>query len=179
MSNRSLDRVLDPEFLAGLESWTAETLRARRAEVQRLEDAASFLRRMAQARLDVCEAELASRFAGPSATVGELVDRLPSILAEGTTRASVASGRLPTGGPTTDQERWAMARLDAVCGEAALAGLPDLSTTDIQERAEALSLLEKEVSVERRALHDLLDKIQAQLVHCYKTGRATIDGLLR
>ena len=46
MANRHLERVLSPNYLDGLGDWSMEEIRARRAEGQALEDAASCLRRL-------------------------------------------------------------------------------------------------------------------------------------
>ena len=42
-----------------------------------------------------------------------------------------------------------------------------------------LAVLERTVSDERRRLHDILDLLQAELVHRYKTGQASVEGLLQ
>jgi hypothetical protein len=38
--------------------------------------------------------------------------------------------------------------------------------------------MERRVSSDRRALHERIDALQAELVDRHKTGRATVDGLL-
>ena len=67
MANRHLDRVLSTDYLDGLPQWSMEEIRARRAECQMLEDAASYLRRIVQARLDIIGTELYSRSTGDDA----------------------------------------------------------------------------------------------------------------
>ena len=42
-----------------------------------------------------------------------------------------------------------------------------------------LEVLENRVSAERRALHERIDTLQAELVERHKTGRASVDGLLK
>jgi chaperonin cofactor prefoldin len=44
--------------------------------------------------------------------------------------------------------------------------------------AERLTELEARISDQRRALHERIDKLQAEIVSRYKTGEASVDGLL-
>ena len=44
---------------------------------------------------------------------------------------------------------------------------------------DALHALERQVSTERRRLHDVIDALQIELIRRYKTGEASVDGLLR
>ena len=46
---------------------------------------------------------------------------------------------------------------------------------DLSKRLEAL---ERNVSYDRRALHVVIDRLQAEIVERYKSGRASVDGLL-
>ena len=41
-----------------------------------------------------------------------------------------------------------------------------------------LESIEARVSADRRALHERIDTLQAELVDRHKTGRASVDGLL-
>ena len=41
-----------------------------------------------------------------------------------------------------------------------------------------LEVIERRVASERRALHERIDTLQAELVDRHKTGRASVDGLL-
>ena len=73
MANRQLDRVLTPEYLHGLDAWAIDEIRSRRAECQRLEDAASYLRRLVQTRIDIIGLELRSRANGEEADLVSLI----------------------------------------------------------------------------------------------------------
>jgi hypothetical protein len=48
----------------------------------------------------------------------------------------------------------------------------------LDELLEKLSSLERSVSSERRALHDIQDRVQEELVRRYRSGEATVDALL-
>src|SRR5262249_37729228 len=54
---RRVDKVLDPGFLDGLSDWPLDELRSCHAECLEIETEVSYVRRVAQARLDILEAE--------------------------------------------------------------------------------------------------------------------------
>lgn len=78
-----------------------------------------------------------------------------------------------------DQESWAHRRVFEACGGHDIEETTDLSDGALNAMAQALVELEQSVSKERRALHDIFDRLQAELIERYKSGRASVDGLLR
>src|SRR5215204_2162151 len=89
-----LANVTAPTYLAGLTSLPIERVRAMRTECQALENALSYIRRLAQGRLDIVGAELERRRAGGEPhDLSELIGRLPDILADRTQGAGL--GRPP------------------------------------------------------------------------------------
>jgi hypothetical protein len=177
MANRNLDRVLRADYLDAVEDVDIETLRAKRTECQSLEDAASYLRRLVQARLDIIGTELHTRASGESTDLTDLVERLPDVLMiEG--RGSVGGRLLAAFSPSEEQEAWAEARIAAVSGGLDVSMVPEIGDEALFELADQLSALEREVSGERRRLHDIIDRLQGELVRRYKTGEASVEGLL-
>src|SRR5205814_3579139 len=76
-----LDRLLDPGYLADLESRPVEEVRAKREECRRIEDALSYVRRQVQGRLDIVAAEVTRRAEGkPPSDAASLIEQLPEIL---------------------------------------------------------------------------------------------------
>jgi hypothetical protein len=71
------------------------------------------------------------------------------------------------------------ARVEQLLPSDQLGSLPALSAKELGERLEALSDLERDVSADRRALHDIQDRLQEELVRRYRTGEANVDALLR
>ena len=67
-----------------------------RVECSELETEASYLRRLAQGRIDIVRAEQERRAAGGGGSLGSLIDDLPRILAGDSPRTDVADSRLPT-----------------------------------------------------------------------------------
>lgn len=178
MANRNLDRVLAPDFLDGIESWPVETIRERRGDCQRLEDAASYLRRLLQTRIDLLGLELRSRAKGQPGDAPSIVERLTDVLVD-EREAHAPNGRLLSVEPREDQEAWALRRIREASGGIDVESSPDLSDAELSELAERFIGLERLVSKERRSLHDVYDRLQAELIERYRSGRATVDGLLR
>jgi hypothetical protein len=176
MPNRALDRVLDPSYLQGLDAWTIEEVRARRSEAQILEDAASFLRRLLQARLDIIGSELAGRAAGVPADLIGIVEQLPRILSD--SGQPYVGGRLMTGDLGEAQATWAMAKADEAFGEADIGDVPELPQAELVLIHDRLHQLEQAISAERRTLHDVIDRLQAELVRRYRSGEASVESLL-
>jgi hypothetical protein len=177
MPNRNLDRVLHPSFLDGLSTWPMADVRSARADVQVLEDAASYLRRLVQARLDIIGNELAIR--GGASDDRTLVESLTSVLSEHSQRSNAATGRLVNTDPGDMQTTWAGHRADVAMQNHEISTVPNLETEQLHSLTDSLSALERQVSGERRKLHDLLDRLQAEVVQRYKSGEASIEGLLR
>ena len=86
--------------------------------------------------------------------------RLPALLAPSDTDGSMAD------------------RIDAILDADGIAALPQLDDTDLRSTVAALRQLERETSTDRRALHEVMDQFQDELVRRYKTGEASVDSLL-
>ena len=78
-----LDRVLDNAYVGDLASRSIEEIRAMRAESQAVETGLSYVRRLAQGRLDIVAADLRRRRdGGDPPDLHSLVEHLPEILGE-------------------------------------------------------------------------------------------------
>ena len=89
---RRIDVVLEPEYIAGLDERPDDDVRAMREECMELETEFSYVRRLAQARIEILTAEQERRANGGS--VADLVAALPRILADSGPRPAPASSRL-------------------------------------------------------------------------------------
>jgi hypothetical protein len=159
-------RVLDPEYVADLEDLSLDDLHRKQAESLELETEVSYARRVAQGRIDILEAELDRRARG--ASLGELIEALPSILADEGPRASPAASRLPIKlAPEHDSDEWGP-RLSEL--ETVLVALPDLSEEQLRDSMAQLRSLEREMSTQRRALHEVLTRIDGALAQRITTG---------
>jgi hypothetical protein len=173
-----LARVTAPDYLAALTELPLETVREMRAECQVLENALSYIRRLAQGRLDIVGAELERRRAGGDPhDLSDLIGRLPDILAD---RGSAGGlGRPPQELTLEDLTAEYTAEVDAILSPAAVGSLvqsDDAELGDIRDRLEAY---ERQASAHRHELHAIIDRLQAEIARRYRSGEASVDSLLR
>jgi hypothetical protein len=139
-----------------------EQLRARRRELQELDDVVSYVRRVAQARADLTRAELARRSGAGSET--ELTDDLRGVLAD---RLLSDSDRPPR--PAEDfSEHPRAVELDQLCAEHGFGRLSELSPGELEALAGVLDNFERRVSAERHDVFTELDELTAELVRRYR-----------
>jgi hypothetical protein len=156
---------LDPRQLSLVE------LRALRAKLQNDDDALSYVRRLAQARLDLVQAEKNRRVEG---NTGNLSDELTTILS-----AHLTGGVPRPPRPAEDFSSHPLAeQFDALADRAGDHDLSSLNTEEITRYAEALYEFEQARSHERRELFTKIDQLSAELVRRYRDGEANVDGLL-
>jgi hypothetical protein len=168
--------VTDPSYLDGLEGWPLEDLRARKDEATEVETGLSYQRRIVQGRLDMVKAVLERREGGAAGDVSELVEDLPNILGDHVHAPGL--GRLPTHMGPGQLDPELQAQLESVLPAARLAQLPEIPDEELESSSAALSELERTLSSHRRAVFDVLDHLQEEIVRRYQTGEATVDSLL-
>lgn len=158
--------AVDPQSL------TLEELRALRNELQEEDDVVSYVRRVAQARVDLVRAEVHRR------ERGERAEDLSSEL------RVVLSSHLTSGSPRPPRpvenlgDNELSDALDAVCAEHGFSRLEDLSASELENLENELTAFERRVSDDRRERYDRLDALSAELVRRYRDGEASVDGLL-
>ena len=166
---RRVDVMLEPDYLAGIEQRSIDELREMHDACLEVETEVSYVRRLAQARIDIVEAEMERRSKGGS--VGDLVAMLPSILADDTPRGSPANSRLPRHLAPSMDITWKRG-LEYLITDATLVNLPTISVEELRTTVEQLRQLEREVSDRRRALHRVVDRIEEVLAERHKLGQA-------
>ena len=158
--------AVDPQSL------TLDELRALRGELQAEDDVVSYVRRVAQARVDLVRAELHRR------ERGERSDDLPREL------RVVLSSHLTSGAPRPPRPVENLAdhelsdELDVVCAEHGFSRIDELSIGELNQLDDVLTTFERRVSDDRRERYDRLDALSAELVRRYRDGEASVDGLL-
>lgn len=178
VKRRLVDRIIEPSYMEGLADRSIDELRAMRDECAEGETEVSFERRLCQARIDILSAELDQR--SGNATGGDLISRLPQILAE-ETRAGSGERFLPTRAPdlsiprNTDIPR---RRVEEIVGEQTLARLAQVPTEEIRQIIESLAEHERNLSGKRRKVHEVVDALQNEIVRRYTTGEADPEALL-
>jgi len=173
-----LDRLLDPDYLSDLQHRPVEEVRTKREECRRIEDALSYVRRQVQGRLDIVAAEVARRAEGkPPSDASALIEQLPEILGHNVQAPGL--GRLPTSLEVPEELDSITVELEGILHFTSLTGLGDISDDELRELVDRLTEYERTVSDRRRALHDHLDALQAEIVRRYKTGEVSVESLLR
>lgn len=177
MDDGQLERVLADDYVGDVTALTMDDLRARRAECQALEVGLSFQRRMAQGRLDLVAAERRRRVEGGELpNHDDLVQNLAATLSD--RQRPPGNGRLPQLMAPEDAAV-DTAELDAIVGPGAVAHLPEQSDEELAAMIEGLSTYEAGVSQRRRALHERIDALQAEITRRYRTGEASVESLLQ
>ena len=175
VKRRLVDRIIESSYVEGLSELSMEDLRSMRDQCAEGETEVSFERRLCQARIDILSAELDQRSGNMS---GDLISRLPQILAEG---GGGSGGVLPSRAPdlsiprNTDIPR---RRVEEIVGEQTLARLSQVPSDEIKKIIESLADHEKTLSEKRKRVHEVLDSVQAEIVRRYTSGEEDSDSVL-
>ncbi len=149
-----------------------DELRALRGRLQHDDDVVSYVRRLAQARLDLARAELRHRAVGDDDA--NITGELPTILG---TQLTGGPARPPR--PTDDYSDHPLAlQLEDLCSEAGSADLASMSLDDLGTYIASLHEFEQARSTERKELFSRIDALSAELVRRYRDGEADVEGLL-
>lgn len=172
-----LDELLLANDLSSLPSRPIEELRALRERLGEIENGLSFVRRMAQGRLDIVLAEFHARLQGRVETAHDLLDRLPEVLsgqARGTgIPRAVRESEMPG---FTDQ---ILAELDQLLHPTDLTSIESLDVDALDAAAQRISSFERSLSVKRSEVHRLIDEVQDEIIGRYRSGSVTVDDLLK
>ena len=144
-------------------------IRAQRNALQAEEDAISFVRRLAQGRLDLVQDEERRRASGTETPVGSLADRLADVFGQQHGGGSARPPRetnIPADHPLVKE-------LDELCDHYEFESLENLDSKSLSELAGALSMFEKSCSQLR---HDLFEKIDALTAALVASVRASGTG---
>ncbi len=150
-----------PGVTDGLARRDDAALRAVKDEACAVENAVSYLRRLAQARIEILDAERGRRREGGS--VADLIERLPDILAGRGERLAPGSARLVEPDGAIVELHWPDAREQLVTDDASLASLPTLSDDDLESTVARLTGFERELSDDRKRLHDVIQAVEREL----------------
>jgi hypothetical protein len=167
--------ALADDLLEGLVELPIEEIRARRSACQALETQLSYVRRLAQGRLDIVTSEITARGEG---TAGDrtLVEQLTEALSDHIT--SPGNGHLTTVLAPGEIDADLSAGLDAAAPPAVVSQPSSMDDAQLRQVADALAEFEREVSARRRAMFDRIDALQAEIVRRYRSGEANVDSLL-
>ena len=117
----------------------------------------SYVRRLAQGRIEIVRAEVDRRRDGGS--LSDLIARLPEILADSGPRPTAANARVPEILAPSMSITWSRGT-EYLIADDTLVNLPTLSEAELNDTIDALRTLEGEVSSTRRDLHGVIDAIE-------------------
>lgn len=170
MITERVQRLLESTYTDGLDSRDLDELRAMHTECAAAELALSYFRRLAQARMEILEAERARRERGGS--VHDLVADLPRILSAESGRSTILTTRgSPATDPPTIELHWPDHRENLVV-DTTLAKLPTLTLDELVETITALHEFERELSDLRTQLHRVMDTVDRVIVDRRVAGTA-------
>lgn len=177
-----LQRLLARDLLPDVTAVPLDDLRQLRVACSQAEGDVSFVRRVAQGRLDIVGHEVRRRSGAHDAAperAGLLFD-LPDILSLGAPAAGSGPGQ---GRMLAIQAPGVLAhdllsQLDQAASPSELTTLDQLDDDRLGALLEALREFEVELSANRRRLHERIDTIQGEIGRRYRDGEASIDSLL-
>ncbi len=150
---------------------TVTELRSLRSSLQHDDDAVSYVRRLAQGKLDLVRAQLL-RLAG--ADGGPITEQLPVIMAHNLTAGEARPPR-----PAADFSSHPLAdELDHLAEDGDGMDIAAMDEGELREYGDALEAFEHARSDERQRLFTRIDALSAELVRRYRDGEADVDGLL-
>jgi len=164
-----LDRLLDPDFVDALDERTLDQLREMKNECADVENALSYLRRLAQARMEILEAEVSRRERG--GTVEDLVADLPRILSAESGRSTIANTRMPPPDAPRTELHWPDGR-EQLVADTTLANLPVISREELDATLVRLREFEQELSDFRRQMHGVIDALEREIAARQVAGTA-------
>lgn len=147
---------------------TLSEIRAQRNALQAEEDAISFVRRLAQGRLDLAQDEERRRASGVIAPVESLADRLADVFGQ---QHGGGSARPPRD-TNISPDHPLVQELDAVCEHYQFESMENLDDRSLSELLNALGMFEKTCSQLRHELFDKIDILTAELVQRVREGGA-------
>jgi hypothetical protein len=156
---------LDPELMS------VDELRRRRAELQALDDAVSYVRRVAHGRADLARDAIGrasdDRDPTPVYVRNDLHGELRDVLSDHLLGTETRPPR-----PAEDFSDHPLAgELDDLCAANGFGRLDQLSVAELDGLVAALDGFEREVSTRRKAIFDELDALTEELVVRYRAAQ--------
>jgi hypothetical protein len=169
---RRIDRVLAPDYTEGVEQRPLVEVRELRDEAAQEETDLSYLRRLLHARIDIVRAEQERRSSGGSA----VVEQLATILSTNAVGPATGLGRYQTHEPSRADAH--QRHVEALVSDVDLSDVSKLSDDRLGEALETFISEEASVSVRRREVQVVVDKLNAEIASRYQRGSASVDELL-
>ncbi|MEY4068594.1 MAG: MoaD/ThiS family protein [Actinobacteria bacterium] len=155
------------------QSLSLDDLRAQRDALQREEDAVSFVRRLAQGRLDIAREEQRRRAAGEPAPT-DVTGGIARVFAQ---EHGAGSNRPPRDTQPPDDHAL-LRELEALCVEVGFGEVRELDDAELASCCQRVAEFESRVSTRRKQLFADIDVFSKELVRRYRTSTSSVDALL-
>ena len=167
MTHPDLAYALGDDVSADVETYEGDELRELRARLENVENQMSYVRRVAQTRIDLARSEMAQRTAGRnSSELSDVIRRLPDVLAEN----AVASGMPRFADPEIDPDPVYSLDLDSVVPPMKMLEIGQLSRRELRDIIVRLESVEARTSVQRRIVQERLDSIHDRIAQAVIGG---------
>lgn len=161
---RRIDIVLEPEYLEGLGDLELNEVRRRRDTAEDVEAQISYYRRLLHGRMDLLDFEVRRRSGKEQRSI---LEALPEILANGMILGSEPNLKhIETMPPLPSMTGRRL--IDKIMDDGVLANLPELTDQELSDAIERLREVETQLSNQRRRLHQVIDKLQDEMVSRYR-----------
>jgi hypothetical protein len=164
-----IQQLLDPNYVSQLDTRGLDDLRAMKTQCAEVENTLSYLRRLAQGRIEILGAERDRRASG--GTVGDLVKDLPRILSGESARPAITDTRVPPPDAPAMELHWPDRREELVA-DTTLANLPLIPDDELANTLDRLAGFENELSTLRRDLHRVIDTLEHEIAARQVAGTA-------
>ncbi len=170
---RRLDQALSDDFAAGIEDLPLDEVRRRRDMAEEVERELSYYRRLFHGRMDLLAFELRRRRGQETRS---LIEALPEIIAAGLGAMSSDLGEARHLSVELDlPDVMGRRDLDHILEDDGVTRIATMEEAEIVDFQLALAEGEKIVSEQRRRLHLVIDRLQAEIIDRYKRGLAGTD----
>lgn len=169
---RRIDQVLADDFCEGLETMALDEVRRRRDMAEEVERELSYYRRLFHGRMDLLAFELRRRRGEETRSI---IEALPEILASGLSGGGSPGGYRHLTVELNLPEITGRRDLDHILEDDGLARVATMEDEELVDFQMALTEAERAVSDRRRRLHQVIDRLQAEIIDRYKRGLAGSD----
>lgn len=164
MPHVDLDYALGDSVSDDITTGDGDTRRAIRSRLESVENQLSYVRRVAQSRLDLARSELGQRTSGRARSdLADVIRRLPDVLAE-----NVAPSGLSRHADTDlDPDPAFTAELDELVSPMQMLDVGQLSRRELRHIVVQLETFEAHLSVQRRIVQERITEVNDAIAHDY------------
>lgn len=170
---RRIDQALSEDFAEGIEELSLDEVRRRRDMAEEVERELSYYRRLLHGRMDLLAFELRRRRGEETRS---LIEALPEIIASGLGSTSSMGESRHLSVELDLPEVMGRRDLDHILEDDGLTRVTSMDEGEIVDFQLGLAEAEKIVSEQRRKLHVVIDRLQAEIIDRYKRGLAGSDA---